>query len=119
MVQQLDGYAENVIFDICRVLNNSADISKFTKSLTSKYSGLLGGIPKHDNFYFVLIETYGKKVPRWFFEKYTEYNNDSEWKQSLCHDIEQPCNEIYNLVNDESLKYIDIFTTRCLRKCSK
>jgi hypothetical protein len=42
------------------------------------HSSIFGGIPKHSNFFYLIVIKCGKSIPKWFFEKYVD--NEEERK---------------------------------------
>ena len=39
---------------------------------------LFSGSPKHDNLYYTITNSYGKKIPKWFAEKYPDAEDKYE-----------------------------------------
>ena len=39
---------------------------------------LFNGSPKHDNLYYIITNSYGRKIPKWFAEKYPDAEDKYE-----------------------------------------
>jgi len=44
--------------------------------------GLLIGVPKHCNLYYVISTVYKKQIPKWFANKYNEVNKET-WSEQI------------------------------------
>ena len=68
-----------VLMDLSRALN----ISAFTSNtIIASLDGLFIGLPKHSNLYYIIVEIYNKKVPKWFADKYTDIEPD-RWSEYI------------------------------------
>ena len=68
-----------ILIDLSRALNINVLTSK---KIIASLDGLLNSVPKHSNLYYVIVEIYNKKVPRWFADKYTDIEPD-RWSEYI------------------------------------
>lgn len=60
------------LFDVLTDLSQATGVDMFNcMQCKTKMEGLLHGIPKHDNLYYMISVVFNKSVPKWFALKYT------------------------------------------------
>lgn len=64
---------KEVLNDLSKVVGNNVE---HTLKNMGMIPGLLYGIPKHSNFYYVIVNVYNITIPLWFAKKYTDIEPD-------------------------------------------
>ena len=72
------------LFEIILDLSKAIDINLFNdeKFISHYKGGLLRGIPKHSNLYYIISIVYNQKVPKWFATKYNDIE-EKIWEEYI------------------------------------
>ncbi len=74
-----------IFTDLSQIVYFVADYSSYsdygvivTVNGNELHSGLFGGVPKHSNFFYLIVSMCKKAIPEWFFEKYVDNEDERE-----------------------------------------
>jgi hypothetical protein len=72
------------LFEITLDLSKAIGINLFNdvKYDTLNKKGLLNGLPKHCNLYYIIHYVYGKDIPEWFAIKYNDVDKE-QWQKYI------------------------------------
>ena len=79
----------NIFTDLSQIVHIDYSHEEFITAHCKKISpNIFGGIPKHSNFFYLIVFRCKKSIPKWFFEKYVD--NEDERKYWIKHVSGQP-----------------------------